>query len=59
MDILGFKEEEKQIVWNTLASILHLGNIKFAVDRVDPESRQPVTSVENPKCMKRHRYTIY
>lgn len=47
MDILGFSQNEKQHVWNVLAAILHLGNVKFADNKVDPESRQPVTSIEN------------
>lgn len=53
MEILGFGEPEKQHVWNVLAAILHLGNVKFADNKIDPESRQPVTFIENSKCMSK------
>jgi len=47
MGLLGFSDEETKQVFKVLASVLHLGNIKFAADVIDRSSNQPVTSIEN------------
>lgn len=51
MGVLGISEKDQDSLWNILAAILHLGNVRFK-EQEDPTSRQPVVSMENPKVVQ-------
>jgi myosin-1 len=48
MGVLGIDEKDQGALWNVLAAILLLGNVRFT-EQEDPTSRQPVVQLENPK----------